>query len=152
MTTKILRNHFLWLLAGATLLWACQPEMIPLPVERVTLTPAVASTGVGASPPQTGATEVLMNEKPLSPPFAPAIQTLVTQAEDDLARRLSTDPGQIAVAAVSSVDWPDGSLGCPKPGTNYTMMVVPGTRIRLKAGATVYEYHNGRDQAPFLCQ
>ncbi len=73
-------------------------------------------------------------------------------AVTDLARRLAVDAAAITVVSSEEVTWRDGSLGCPKPGMNYTQALVDGTRIVLEHGGTRYEYHAGGTNPPFLCE
>lgn len=75
----------------------------------------------------------------------------VEQAKADLANRLGVDPAQVTLVSSTEVTWPDGSLGCPKPGMHYTQALVPGAKIVLEANGTRYNYHSGERQAPFLC-
>jgi hypothetical protein len=93
-----------------------------------------------------------MNGVPLPLPLDSANQAIATQAKQDLANRLSVSTDQIDLVEVRSVTWPDGSLGCPQPGTMYTQMVVDGLLIRLRARGNIYEYHSGGPREPFLCQ
>ncbi|GAB2650607.1 hypothetical protein [Kribbella swartbergensis] len=75
----------------------------------------------------------------------------VEQAKADLAKRLGVDAAQVTVISSTEVTWPDGSLGCPEPGMNYTQALVPGSRIILEAGGKQYHYHSGGTRPPFLC-
>ena len=93
-----------------------------------------------------------MNEVPLPIPLDPAMQKVVDQARDDLAAKLAVDAASIELVGVSTVTWPDGSLGCPQPGMMYTQVLVDGLLIRFKAGGQVYEYHGGGSRTPFLCK
>jgi hypothetical protein len=171
---KILRFTSIWILAAA-LLAACQPEMIPQPLEPAAVTatqsaPAAAQPSA-TQPPTEAATPTLsptqkftrvplptaqedssMNGSPITPPFDASVQALVDQAKADLAKRLSVSADQIEVQDVSTVTWPDGSLGCPKPGMAYTQVLVDGMRIHLTSGGQVYDYHSGSGRAPFLCE
>ena len=47
--------------------------------------------------------------------------------------------------------WPDGSLGCPQPGINYTMALVPGYQIIVRAGEQRLDYHATRRGHFVLC-
>ena len=47
--------------------------------------------------------------------------------------------------------WPDGSLGCPKPGEMYTQMIVPGYRVVLQAGGERYAYHSDQRGRFVVC-
>ena len=94
-----------------------------------------------------------MNEVPIQTPYPPVVEQAVNQARADLAKRLGVDPSQVEVVGVSSVTWPDASLGCPQPGMVYTQVMVDGYRVRLRASGQVYEYHgSGSSRPPFLCK
>jgi hypothetical protein len=75
----------------------------------------------------------------------------VGQAQADLAERLQVAVGDIRVVAVQAVTWPNGGLGCPKPGVGYTDVLVEGLQITLEYGGQAYDYHSGGSAAPFLC-
>lgn len=79
------------------------------------------------------------------------MQAQVTAAIADLADRLTVDPTGITTVSATSVEWPNGSLGCPKPGMSYTQMITRGRKIVLAANGKQYEYHAGASGAPFLC-
>jgi len=85
-------------------------------------------------------------------PIAPALAAQVDSAKADLARRRSVSTEMIGVVEVSSVVWPDGSLGCPRPGIAYPQIQVEGLLIRLSIGDQVFEYHGGGGKPPFLCE
>jgi hypothetical protein len=103
---------------------------------------------------------ILAPDQKISPPTPEAFMTpataeeneLVKLAIDDLMQRLNIPMDEIALVDITNVVWPDGSLGCPKPGMFYTQALVEGTCIRLKVGDINYHYHSGRNQAPFLCE
>jgi hypothetical protein len=82
----------------------------------------------------------------------PAFQPLVDEAIDDLARRLAIDRSGVAVIEVRAVVWPDGSLGCPRPGMMYPQVQQDGILIRLRAQAREFSYHGGGTRRPFLCE
>ena len=76
-------------------------------------------------------------------------EAMIQAALADAARRA---PGQaLSLVKAECVTWRDGSLGCPMPGRAYTMALVPGVRIRVRAGAEVMDYHAGERGMPFLC-
>lgn len=83
---------------------------------------------------------------------APDLAALVEQAKADLANKLNVQAASIQVVEAESVEWPDGSLGCPKPGIMYIQMVTPGTMIRLQYAGKIYEYHSGGSRPPFYCE
>ena len=73
-------------------------------------------------------------------------------AVDDLAASLGVDADEVEVVSVEEVAWRNGSRGCAQPGTSYTMAIVEGSRIILRAGGTTYEYHAGGSRPPALCE
>jgi hypothetical protein len=76
-------------------------------------------------------------------------EAMIQAALADAARRA---PGQVpSLVKAERVTWRDGSLGCPMPGRAYTMALVPGVRIRIRAGADLFDYHAGERGVPFLC-
>jgi hypothetical protein len=77
---------------------------------------------------------------------------LVDQARADLAGRQSVAIEAVEVVEARSIVWPDGSLGCPKPGMAYPQVQVDGVLIRLRVGDQVFDYHGGSGKAPFLCE
>jgi hypothetical protein len=130
----------------------------PTATPAAALRPQEASTPLWTAVPITQTQPGDMQEKPIMTgvpvpaPFDPALQQLVMQAEQDLARRLTISVEQIQLVEVQSVTWPDKGLGCPQPGMVYTQVQVDGLLIRLRAGNRLYEYHSGGNRAPFLCE
>jgi hypothetical protein len=59
----------------------------------------------------------------------------------DAATRAGLPGASLQVASAEAVTSADGSLGCPSPGMSYTMALVPGYRIRVRAGDQVLDYH-----------
>ena len=82
----------------------------------------------------------------------PALQSFVNRAVADLARRRDVDAAAITVLEARAVVWPDGSLGCPRPGVEYTQVVQEGVLIRLQLGGRTYAYHGGGSRMPELCE
>ena len=92
------------------------------------------------------------------PPSPPAIGSSMTSLESvresalaDAAQRTGLDRADLAVLSAEAVTWSDGSIGCPQPGMMYTQALVPGFRVRIRAGGEVLDYHAGRSGVPFLC-
>jgi len=59
----------------------------------------------------------------------------------DASKRTGIEVANLKIVESVAVTWRDGSLGCPQPGMTYTMALVPGYRIRIKAGEQVLNYH-----------
>lgn len=82
-------------------------------------------------------------------PNAPA--EMIEAALDDAANRSTTARADIKVTSAEAVTWPDGSLGCPKPGMIYTQSLVTGYRIVLQAGEQTLNYHAMSRGRPLFC-
>lgn len=80
-----------------------------------------------------------------------SLSQMVDAALDDAARHAKLDRSQLEVVSAEHVTWSDGSIGCPHPDQAYTQALVPGYRIRVRAGAEVLDYHSGRRGRPVLC-
>jgi len=104
--------------------------------------PTPASSG----PPQ-GSTDTVYEQGDIDS----GLQPFITIAIDDLAARLGVDPGEITTLSAVLVVWPNGALGCPQPGMQFTQVPVDGSVIELGAGGRVYRYHSGGSRTPFLC-
>jgi len=67
-------------------------------------------------------------------------------AIDALSAETGIPKDRITVDSVTAVDWPDGSLGCPKPGMGYLTVITPGHKIALRADGAIHFVHeaNGR--------
>lgn len=94
---------------------------------------------------------------PVRPPATPVPAsgatggTHIEQAIADLAGRLGVNPGTIKVLRAEEVDWPDGSLGCPRDDMSYTQAIVNGVFVQLETSGQIYNYHGRAGDAPFLC-
>ena len=77
--------------------------------------------------------------QPPSPPVQPIPQ--LQQAVEDAATRAGVDPTAVQVISVQARDWPDTSLGCPKPGMFYAQVITPGYLIVLEVAGRRLEYH-----------
>lgn len=129
---------------------SCGPA--PASPSDKTAVPSPLATVAPITPPESapGKDKNQMSATP-NPTSPPPEMAQVTQAKQDLAKRLSVSPDQIELVNFTPVTWPDGSLGCPEPGMMYTQMLVEGYRIQLRSGGRVYEYHGGGTRVPFLC-
>jgi hypothetical protein len=89
-----------------------------------------------------------------APPRGPTMSSLASMTESalaDAATRTGLKRADLKVLSAEAVTWPDGSLGCPQPGMQYTEALVPGYRVRIQAGARVLDYHAGRSGQPVYC-
>ncbi|MEM7220257.1 MAG: hypothetical protein AAF515_17980 [Pseudomonadota bacterium] len=106
-----------------------------------------------ASPPQErpkAIADVPAATAPSGDPQDAGLAAAELAAVADLEQRLQGEP--IEVMRSERVTWPNGALGCPKPGVMVTQALVPGTRVVLRAAGRDYAYHGARDRAPRLCE
>src|SRR5262245_32195965 len=102
-------------------------------------------------------TETLQGPTPNATPAQPMptnsfLRQVTNQAVQDLASRLAVPPERIEFLELKSMLWPDGGLGCPRPGMVYPQVQQDGYLIRLRAGKREFEYHGGGRRGPFLCE
>ncbi len=122
----------------ATAILACQ--MVPAapgPQEPTTPSPAPEPAKPAPQPAPTPKPE---------PPVPAEARSLVDLAKSDLSRRKAIPKEQIRLVSVEEVDWPNGSLGYPKPGMVYIQVIIPGYRVILSDGTNTYEYHTDKGQ------
>lgn len=123
-------------LSGAASLGGCALGM-PLEPGR----PALPAPPVPSLPPMTTASE----------PQSAGSAAPTRAALADAARRTGLPAAQIMLLSAERVIWSDGSLGCPQPGMMYTQALVPGLRIRIRAGTESLDYHASERGALVLC-
>lgn len=138
--------------AGVVLISACGDATEDAEVQATAAPVDTTTTAPLATSPMTIVADTQEVTMPPSSDVDPSLQGLVDQATADLAKRLSVDESTISTVSASSVTWPDGSLGCPQPGMNYTQVTVDGVLIELAVDGTTYSYHSGGSRGPFLCQ
>ena len=119
-------------------------QLTPVPVVFLLVAAAggCAAAVEQAAPPAQPQGEIAMN---------PTLQSVTEAVFADAAQRTGVDRESLKVESAQSVTWADGSLGCPQPGMNYTMALVPGYRIRVRAGEQLLDYHAGERGHFVLC-
>lgn len=65
---------------------------------------------------------------------------MLDAVKKDLAERLGASYDDLKVIKAAIITWNDGSLGCPKPGQDYTQALVPGYWIILVRDSEEYDY------------
>jgi ABC-type Fe3+-hydroxamate transport system substrate-binding protein len=76
---------------------------------------------------------------------------MVKRAVAQLAKDKNIPEAQIAVVTYEYTEWPDSSLGCPKPGQAYLTVITPGYRVILSAAGQQYEYHTNEKNMVIRC-
>lgn len=70
----------------------------------------------------------------------------------DAARRAGVARSEVQVVRNQTVQWSDGSLGCPEPGMAYIQVIVDGYWVELRAGGKLYDYRLDRQGNFRLCE
>jgi len=126
---------------------ACQPV---IPVSITPVDENDISIVVTVYPVET--TTPFLTEHPEATPFfEPTTDAIISQVKNDLAQKTGISLDKINVLEVEAVEWPDGSLGCGKPGTEYLQVVTPGFHILLEAGGQMFSYHTNTSSQIILC-
>ena len=120
------------------------PSATPSPASTPTVVAASSTPTPYASTPSGGTTGGMS-----APSGIPATHWAAILA--DLERR-GTPTNGLEVVTARAVTWPNGSLGCPKPGMMYTQALIDGYQVVVKAGGTTYDYRFGTTSAPRLCE
>jgi hypothetical protein len=69
------------------------------------------------------------------------LESVTAAVRADAAKVTGLAASELVVESAAQVTWSDGSLGCPQPDMAYTQALVPGYRIRIRAGDRVLDYH-----------
>jgi hypothetical protein len=81
----------------------------------------------------------------------PELAAMTRMALDEAAALRPADRARLMVTRAEAVLWSNGSLGCPQPGRAYTQALVPGYRIRIRAGAEELDFHAAQGGPAVLC-
>lgn len=130
-------------LAALALLSACSmtsPGQSPAPQD----TPSPTDSRFVTAPPLPSATAP--SGTPVTLP-----ESRLAAIRSDLTGR-GVDVAGLSVVSAESVTFNDSSLGCPKPGVQYTQAQVPGLRVVVTAAGASYDYRFGRGDNPVLCE
>lgn len=125
---------------------------------------SLTACATGGSMAEPSSSPSLATPAPIVPPSATPLPSMAPTGDPiavpdaswaaikaDLAQRGVT--GEPKLVSSESVVWNDGSLGCAKPGQNYTMATVEGMRIVVSVDGTQYDYRFGANpDAATLCQ
>ena len=81
---------------------------------------------------------------PLDTPvtFEPKLNKIKVLALTSLATQLEVEEISLKTTGIELVNWPNASLGCPKPGYLYAQVVTPGYRITFDLNGILYRIHS----------
>jgi hypothetical protein len=69
---------------------------------------------------------------------------LLSEARDailaDLEARIGVDVSTAEIVSVEPATWPDGAMGCPRPGEVYIQVITSGYRVVVSFDGTLYDY------------
>jgi hypothetical protein len=68
-------------------------------------------------------------------------QAAIGRATHALAEHLGVSESTVRPFSILAREWPDSSLGCPRPGAEYLQVVTPGYRVRLAVDNVPYDVH-----------
>jgi len=86
-----------------------------------------------------------------TPAAGKPIAEITARASEHLAEYLGRADHRIEVVEARTVTWPDGALGCPQPGHQYTQALVSGYYVHLRVGQRDFYYHAGSDGSVRQC-
>lgn len=120
---------------------------------------AAAGGGSGPSPTPPGPVSVA-SAVPVSPVSGlgpassptPDSQAVVAAVQQAAAVQVGASPADVHVEQVEAHQWGDSSLGCPRPGLQYSQVVTDGYLIVVSAGGKTLEYHSDARGRVVLCQ
>lgn len=74
------------------------------------------------------------------------LKTLVTNlVKQDVAKQTGVSIDAVVITRIEEHEWPDTSLGCPKPGFAYAQVIIIGWLVEAQAAGKTFEYHTGND-------
>jgi hypothetical protein len=114
---------------------------VPSAVDAPAQLPATAQAATGS----TARVEAPSRLAPTAQASPPAPGPLIALATADAARRTGAGSGDVRIVLVEAREWPDRSLGCPRPGMGYAQAITPGFLIVAEVAGQHLEYHT--DQA-----
>jgi len=119
-------------------------QLTPVPVVFLLVAAAggCAAAVEQAAPPAQPQGEIAMNS---------TLSSVTEAVLADASTRTGADKASLRVESAEAVTWADGSLGCPQPGMNYTMALVPGYRIKVRAREQLLDYHASQRGYFVLC-
>ena len=88
------------------------------------------------------ANDAQASARPPSSGFEVALELL---AANYLAGKLGVGASELTLVRSNATEWPDASLGCPKPGMMYAQAITPGYEITFEHQGDNYAVHSNSD-------
>ena len=113
-----------------------------------------ASCVVAQSPVGTGSKSVGVQPAPgatATPVQGEVPAETLDRLRAELAGKKGLAASDVKVISAESVNWPNGALGCARPGAMYTQAIVPGYRVVLEASGERFSYHASKKGQFKLC-
>lgn len=125
-------------LVCAVVATACAPSQVRTTAEPSPIPSPQATVQSSPSP------LARLGQSPSPSPGTP--DALVARASADAAERVGVPVAEVAVVSVTAREWPDASLGCPRPGVGYAQVITPGYVIVVQVRGQRLEYHTDHNQ------
>ena len=125
---------------------ACQQGVSELSPVEMAGTGETALSGSESDMPATQSAESL--DKQVAGEVPPE---LLNNIISDLSVKGNFDKEAISIIRAESAIWPDGSLGCPKPGEMYTHAQVKGYWVVLRSAGKKFDYRASSSGYFFRC-
>jgi len=130
--------------------------LLPLAVLALALAACAGGAGNAASqddPRPTRSAPALETVPPTEDPVTGEVPAeLLADIVADAAQRTGVDRDAVEVISAEAVTWNDGSLGCPEPGMSYTMALVEGYHLILRAADEDLDYRASARGGFRLCE
>jgi hypothetical protein len=137
----------------ALLVVACGVEASLTSETPTTTAPAPAQSSPDTTSPDVTVPDVDRVPDSTIPPMTGEVpEEIMDEILADAGDRAEVDPAQFEVVRSQSIEWPDGSLGCPEPGQFYTQAIVPGYWVVLQMGEETYDYRVTDNGGFSLCE
>jgi hypothetical protein len=93
---------------------------------------------------------------PAATPPTPIVPQLLQGGDDaasvrdrviaEAAGSAGVAPAEVQVLSFEPREWPDASLGCPRPDQAYAQVISPGYAVVVRVRGVAVEYHADRRQ------
>lgn len=129
-------------------------------VPAATLIPTATLAGASSPIPPTFTPGPLPTAGPMPGRVDPSPAPQTGEAPDEvvqvavqaaLASAALPDGSAVTVVRAEAVLWPDGSLGCPRPGVMYIQTEVPGYWVEIEVADQHFDYRFSDAGTPILC-